>query len=103
MMVNDMIFKIGMQIEFDADKNEKNIKKHGYSLCCAVDILYSLLLMQDQKVIISDEYEYNDEMRCKAMAEYEGRIVFFVFTMRGDNMRLISFRDASEKETQERD
>lgn len=96
-----MIFKVGMQIEFDENKNEKNIKKHGYSLCCAVDILYSLLFLQDHKVIFSDEYECNGEIRCKAMAEFEEKIVFFVFTMRGDNMRLISFRDASDKETQE--
>ena len=96
-----MIFKFGMQIDFDEEKDKINIKKHKYSLSCAADIIYDLLLFQGQKVIFSDEYECNGEIRCKAMADYDGRIVFFVFTMRGDDMRLISFRDAGEKETEE--
>ncbi len=44
--MSDLIFKFGMQIEFDKNKDEINIDKHGYSLECAVDILYSLLLLQ---------------------------------------------------------
>lgn len=92
------MFKVGMRIVYDEEKNEKNIEKHQYSLNCAADIIRPIVLFQYQRYIIIDTYFKNDENRYKAIAEYNGRIVFFVFTMAYDDMRLISFRDANYKE-----
>jgi uncharacterized DUF497 family protein len=92
------MIKPGIQIVFDPDKDEINLKKHRYSLACAGDIISSLLFLQNPKIIFSDGYIEKGEVRCMAMALYQDRVVLFVFTMEDDDMRLISFRDASDKE-----
>ena len=94
----DLFFKHEMEIEFDKNKDDINIRKHHYSLECAVDIMSSLLLLQGSKIIFSDGYLENGEVRYMAKALYQDRVVLFVFTMRDDNMRIISFRDASDEE-----
>jgi len=86
------------QIDYDPNKEEKNRRCHKYSLTCAVDILESSALFQ-QAFITIDRIMQDDEVRHIHLAEYLGRIVQFVTTMReNETVRAISMRDASEKE-----
>lgn len=85
-------------IVFDEIKEEKNRKNHKYSLSCAADIFEEILLLQPNKMIISDPFEEKGEIRHMHLAEYQNRIVLFVTTMRDDEtIRIISMHDADEK------
>lgn len=86
------------QIEFDPDKDEGNRKKHKYSLSCGVDVFESALLLQTA-FVTSDPFVENDEVRHMHLAEYRGRVVLLVTTMRDrETVRVISMRDASDDE-----
>ena len=60
----DLFFKHEMEIEFDKNKDDINIRKHHYSLECAVDIMSSLLLLQGSKIIFSDGYIHMARIVC---------------------------------------
>jgi len=86
------------RIEFDPDKDGINRQKHKYSLSCAVDVFESALLVQTA-FITSDPFMENDEVRHMHLAEYRGRIVLIVTTMRDrEIVRVISMRDANDDE-----
>lgn len=86
------------QIDFDPNKEEANRRCHKYSLTCAVDILESSALFQ-QAFITIDRIMEDGEVRHIHLAEYQGRIVQFVTTMReNETIRVISMRDADRKE-----
>jgi len=86
------------KIEYDHDKEDYNRNKHKYSLICAVDILEGAATFQ-QAFITIDRIMEEGEIRHIHLAQYQGRIVQFVTTMReGETIRVISMRDASKKE-----
>jgi uncharacterized DUF497 family protein len=86
------------RIEFDPDKEESNRQKHKYSLSCAVDVFESALLLQTA-FVTSDPFMENDEVRHIHLADYRGRIVLIVTTMRDrETVRVLSMRDASDDE-----
>lgn len=101
-MSNEQIrFVLGTTaIDYDPNKEEQNKSKHGYSLSCAQDVIEQLLLLQ--KPALHRSYMRGDEERFDMMTEYQNRIVHITATMRkGDVVRVISMRDASEKERKE--
>lgn len=94
----DHIFKFGMKIVYDEDKNESNYRKHNYELACAQDVIDSLMLFGGEKIIFSDGYEEGGEARYMIIAEYNSDVVLLAYTWRDDDLRAISLRSASDKE-----
>ena len=101
----DQMFKFGVRICYDCEKNKQNINKHGYSLSCAQDVLDHMLQpgMLGPEFIADSSRE--GEERGTMMAKYEGKTVFIVYTWRCDEgediCRIISMRAASDKEAEE--
>lgn len=102
--INETDFRLvfgSSQIDYDHTKEEKNRKKHGYSLESAVYLLERWLLpVPSHPFITSDPITINGELRHQHMGvDDENNIVFIVSTMRAnETVRVISFRCASEKE-----
>lgn len=87
------------EIEYDPDKERVNREKHGYSLEGAAQILSRLALPIPQPKFLFKDKEVSGERRCECMTKADGKVVFFVITMRdGEKIRVISFRDASKEE-----
>ncbi len=81
-----------MKIEYDLDKNERNIQIRGLSFNRAIDLEFESAVF-----LLMDEKRYG-ETRVKALAPLAGILHALVFTQRGDAMRVISFRRASRSE-----
>lgn len=80
-----------MDIVFDPDKDARNIREHGYSLADFQGF------DTEPTIKVDDRLDYG-EMRYQAYGRINGKGHMIVFMKRGDDMRLISFRRAHEKE-----
>lgn len=80
-----------MDVEFDPAKNEANIATHGLSFADFSGFDATPVVIED------DRYDYG-ETRLVAFGRVDGEGRSLVFTMRGDAMRIISYRRAREKE-----
>lgn len=81
-----------MRIAFDLAKDAINLAKHGLSLAEAVQFE-----MAEAVILVDDRRDYGEaRYRAFGRAGAEGRCL--VFTVRGDEIRAISFRRAHEKE-----
>jgi len=79
-----------MNVEWDEQKEQSNIKKHGISFTTAAKVfLMKRFEIQSNK---------NNEKRYLAIASIESHIIAVVYTLRGDNYRIISARTASKSE-----
>lgn len=81
-----------MKVEWDSEKNTKNIKKHGISFPLAAKVFADV-----------NRIEYYDEKNSKEEDRYitiglVGEVLFVVYTDREDTVRLISARLANEIE-----
>jgi uncharacterized DUF497 family protein len=91
----------GSRIDYDATKEDANVQKHKRSLKEALPILVNAVFPINRKPFLThDGIERNGEIRHKHMGlDKEGKIVFFVTTMRSDEtVRVISFRRANRTE-----
>lgn len=79
-----------MEFEWDPDKNETNIQKHGIDFEDAAAVL-----LQPHVHRRSDRH---GERRWIAIGELEGRIITVVYTLRKGRYRLISARRARDYE-----
>jgi uncharacterized protein len=79
-------------IEFDPDKDARNIAMRGISLAEAEKLFEGLVLRR-----IDDRRDY-DEIRIAALGEISGKEFVCIYTMRGDVIRVISLRPANRKE-----
>lgn len=79
-----------MSIDFDPDKDERNIAKHGISLARAAD-MEMLAVKRDER------FSYG-ELRFRAWGTIDGGAYCFAFTTRGNRTRAISLRRAHKKE-----
>jgi len=79
-----------MNVEWDEDKEQRNITKHGISFVMA------------SKIFLVKRFEVpspkNNEERYVAIAEVGENVTTVVYTMRGSNYRIISARKASKQE-----
>jgi len=79
-----------MNVEWDEDKEQRNIAKHGISFITA------------SKIFLVKRFESvshrNNEKRYVAIAEVGQYVTTVVYTMRGRNYRIISARKASKQE-----
>jgi uncharacterized DUF497 family protein len=81
-----------MKFEFDPDKSAANLAKHG------LELKDGLAKNLDEAVIIEDVRVDYRETRYRAFGRIDGSGYCLAFTLRGDAIRLISFRRAHEKE-----
>lgn len=82
-----------MKFEWDENKNQTNIKKHGISFEQAQTVFNSEILTR-----IDDRYDYG-EIREISLGQIGGEvIVAVVHTKRNDNIRIISARKTNKKE-----
>jgi uncharacterized DUF497 family protein len=79
-----------VDIEFDPDKDRRNVEKHGISLARAVDFEI-LTFIEDTR------FDYG-ETRYRAWGLLDGVYHALAFTMRSDRIRIIMLRRAREKE-----
>lgn len=82
----------GRLIEWDDEKNERNIKKHGLSLSTA-----RLVFADPNRIELYDELHSDEEDRYQVIGRI-GKVVFVVYTERNEAIRLISARYATAKE-----
>ncbi len=82
-----------MKFEWDENKNQINIKKHGF------DFADAHMVFEHPMLINLDTREDNDEDRQKGIGLFEMRVVVLVFTEENDEtIRIISFRKAIKDE-----
>lgn len=82
-----------MTLEYDEIKNQINLRKHGISLTTA-----SHAFNDPDAMITFDELHSDTEDRCNLTAIVGSHILFIVYTMRGEVIRLISARPATKRE-----
>lgn len=80
-----------MATTFDPAKDAENQAKHGLSLADFAGF------DADPLVLVDDRFEYG-ETRFRAFGRIDGKGHCLVYTLRGGDLRLISFRRAHEKE-----
>lgn len=83
-------------IEFDSFKAKLNRAKHGVSFTQAEEALHDFMA-----VTIEDPDTFGEQRFVTLGADAIGRLLIVVYTMRGENIRLISARKASKGETRQ--
>lgn len=84
-----------MKIEFDPNKNEKNIDEREISFELAVDFEIDTALIK-----VDSRHEYQ-EIRFNALGLIGNRVFHLTYTLRGDIFRVISLRKANKREVKE--
>ncbi len=79
--------------EWDEAKREANLKKHGFDFDDA-DLVYS----NPNKLTFPERARGEARWRDVALVRLNGLVLALVYTVRGYNVRIISFRKASRKE-----
>ena len=78
--------------EWDEEKSERNLQKHGLSFEDA-EIVFSGPCV----TFVDDRFDY-EETRLITLGILEGRVVVIVHAPRGENTRIISMRKANARE-----
>ena len=81
-----------MDIEFDPDKSARNAEERGLPFDLVVDFDF------DSAVVARDDRAPYGEVRFIAVGRIGLRIHLVVYTMRGETLRVISFRKANARE-----
>ncbi len=77
--------------EWDEDKRERNLAKH------VLDFIDAKLIYEcEDKITLS--CVVNGEMRHMDLAPLHGRLAALIYTMRGEKVRIISYRIAKRPE-----
>ena len=79
------------EVEFDPEKDAKNEEKHRLSLG-------DFAGFDSDPVVVEDDRQDYGEPRFRAFGLIDGKPHSIAFTVRGNAMRLISFRRARAKE-----
>ena len=82
-----------MKFEWDCNKAKENIRKHNISFDIAEHIFNANMIYKEDK-----RHNYG-EKRYIGFGLYFGRCINIVYTVRNDNIRIISMRKANERET----
>lgn len=81
-----------MEIEYDPEKNERNIQERGLPFDLVADFDF------DTAVIKLDTRRDYDEARYQAFGLIGHRLYFLAFSLRGNAVRVISLRKANSRE-----
>lgn len=80
--------------EWDEGNVQKNKLKHGLDFWLIEEMFFNEPLL-----IYEDNAHSENECRCYALGKSDdGQLLFVVFTVRGQNIRVISARSMSKKE-----
>ncbi len=79
-----------MKFEWDANKNESNIRKHGIAFEDASKIFFRKRLEKRS--------DRAGEIRYITVGEVNNRIIVVIYTPKGENIRIISARKARKNE-----
>ena len=79
-------------IEWDDEKNEINVRKHGISFETA-----AYVFADENRIELYDELHSDEEDRYQVIGRV-GKVLFVIYTERGEAVRLISARYATGKE-----
>ena len=82
----------GTLVEWDENKNQQNIKKHGISFQTA-----ALVFADEERIEYLDKLHSQDEERYVVLGCVQG-VLYVVYTMRNDYARIISARVATSYE-----
>ena len=82
----------GILVEWDDNKNQINIKKHGISFETA-----ALVFADEERIEYYDKLHSQDEDRYVVLGCVQG-VLYVVYTMRDDAARIISARIATTYE-----
>ncbi|MCH7771039.1 MAG: BrnT family toxin [Bacteroidetes bacterium] len=82
-----------MDFEWDENKNKANIKKHKIAFGDAAQIFFNFRV---EKPSFREK-----ENRCITIGEVQKRIITVVYTIRNENIRIISARKARKNEEKE--
>ena len=77
--------------EWDNNKNQANIKKHGVSFELAVEVFKDEFAYELERIV-------NDEVRIKFVGTIDDVVLSVVYTKRENKHRIISARCASKTE-----
>ena len=89
-------FELGdLKFEWDEEKAEKNLKKHGIYFEDAARVFFD-----DNRLDDYDEIHSDDEDRYKIIGKVR-EILVVIYTERGDRNRIISARQADKDEEAE--
>ena len=81
-------------ITWDESKRRENIRKHK------IDLAELEPVFDHPMISVEDDRERYGELRLQSLGMWQGRVVFLVWTPRGDDIaHLISCRYADRKET----
>ena len=86
-----------MEFEWDPEKAEANLRKHG--VLFSTDVLG--VFNDDFAITISDESDSGERRFATIGTGTKGRVLVVIFTYRGDNIRLISARTAEPREREQ--
>lgn len=81
--------------EWDDNKNQKNIEKHGFCFEDAKDVIPENVM----SITLDDRKDYS-EKRYNIFGKKNAREVVITVTIRNGNYRIISFRKCNKKEIQ---
>lgn len=84
-----------MKFEWDENKNQTNLEKHGVDFKQAKGVFYD-----KDRIEIPDTRKDYGENRIKIIGKAMDLILSVIYTMRGAVIRIISARAASRKERQ---
>lgn len=82
-----------MDVEFDPNKAASNLKKHGISFAEAEPVLYDPMALT-----VEDDGAEGEARFVSVGTGALGRVLTVVWTVRGETIRLISAREATNKE-----
>ena len=81
-----------LPIVYDAEKNKRNVEKHGIALADALDLKWETL-----HATRDDRFAYGEE-RFIGYGMLKQRLHAIVYTQRGGKIRVISLRKANKRE-----
>lgn len=81
-----------MEFEWDENKRQSNLSKHGIDFVRAASVFNSPILEKED-----NRYDYG-ESRFIALGETNGIVLFVVYTMHGSVYRIISARRVTKRE-----
>ena len=81
-----------MPFEWDSEKAKSNLRKHGVDFADAVGVFHDPLALSRP-----DEAEGEERFLALGM-DFLGRVLTVIYTLRGDDVRIISARAATRAE-----
>ena len=89
----------GTEFDWDDGNVDKNWERHRVSWAECEEVFFN-----QPFVAMVDELHSETELRCYALGQTDaGRLLFVVYTLRGERIRVISARDMTRREKKEYD